>query len=265
MEQLKNIIQNAQCDLDTFSLIRRHAQGILVHLGMDSESADLWLQKNIKNKKIEDFVKWEEKLHSDLEKQGIYKNLSQRMTDRSHEWFVKIEPHLLKSKTLDLGGGSGEVANLMKDFGCDVTVADALNWLKFNLPYIKVVDNKTDVPNGAFDQVVVLTVFHHTNNVPALLAEAFRVAKKRVIFIESVTENLSGYEYGAWIDWFYNHIIHYSLDVDKKINVPCNFQPATSWEQLVWKLTGLKPNVSINIGIYQFLNPENHHLFVYNK
>ena len=80
-----------------------------------------------------------------------------------------------------------------------------------------------------------------------------------------MTENLIGYEYGAWIDWFYNHVIHYAPDIDKKINVPCNFMPATGWGQLVWKLTGLRPSVSTNLGIYQYLNPENHHLFVYDK
>jgi ubiquinone/menaquinone biosynthesis C-methylase UbiE len=210
-------------------------------------------------------AQWEAELKEQLSSLGIYAKLDDRMRERAHEWFNKIEPYLLKTETLDLGGGSGEVAKLMQAHGCDVSIADVLDWRKVDMPFIQVNNNQMEIPDGSFDQVVLLTVYHHTNDIQALIKETFRVAKKRVIFMESVTENLIGYQYGAWIDWFYNHVIHYSSDIDKKINVPCNFLPATGWEQLVWKLTGLKPTASINVGVYQFLNPENHHLFVYDK
>ncbi|MDO8663967.1 MAG: class I SAM-dependent methyltransferase [Candidatus Liptonbacteria bacterium] len=265
MEQLKNIIQNAQSDPNAFSIMRRHTTGILTQLGMSHDDADKWLLKKIQNKKINNLAKWEQELHDELEAFGVYEDLDVRMKERAKEWFVKIQPYLLKTKTLDLGGGSGEVANLMKSFDCDVTIADVLNWNKFNIPFIQVANNKMDAEDESFDQVVLLTVFHHTDDVQALVKEAFRVAKKRVIFMESVTENLVGYAYGAWIDWFYNRVIHFSPDVKKKINVPCNFLPATGWEQLVWKLTGLSPAASVNVNIYQYLNPENHHLLVYDR
>lgn len=266
MADLTTIIQNAQCEPDIFSFIKRQAVGILTHLGMGDAQADKWITDHIENKKLKagELTDWEKKLYDNLHTFGLYKNLDQKMTERAKAWFDKINPYLLKTKTLDLGGGSGEVANLMQSFGCDVTIADVINWNRFNLPFAVVRENKVDVKENAFNQVVLLTVFHHTNDVLALIKETFRVAKKRVIFIESVTENLIGYTYGAWIDWFYNRVIHYSSDVSKKINVPCNFLPATGWEQLVWKLTGLKPVVSENIGIYQYLNPENHHLFMYD-
>jgi len=265
MEQLKIIVQNAQCDPNTFSIIRRHTSGILIHLGMSSDDADRWVLEKIQNKKINDLTKWESELHNELKSFGIYENLDIRMKERAKEWFVKIQPYLFKTKTLDLGGGSGEVSNLMKNFGCDVSIADVLNWDKFNFPFIQVKNNKIDAKDGEFDQVVLLTVFHHTDDVQALIKEAFRVAGKRVIFMESVTENLVGYAYGAWIDWFYNRVIHFSSEVKNKINVPCNLLPATGWEQLVWKLIGASPIASVNVGIYQYLNPENHHLLVYDK
>ncbi len=265
MQELRQIVERAQCDRATFGIIRRHAVGILNHLGIAVDEADHWLTKEIWNKKIADLGKWERELHKSLSSCGIYENLASRMEDRAKEWFMSIKPHLLRATTLDLGGGSGELANLIQNYGCNVTIADVLNWNKYNLPFISVRENKLEVPDGQFDQVVLLTVFHHTNDVPALVREVFRVGRKRVIFIESVTENLIGYAYGAWIDWFYNRVIHYSEDESAKINVPCNFLPATGWEQLVWKLTGRKPNFSENLGIFQYLNPENHHLFVYDK
>jgi hypothetical protein len=263
-ENLKEIVQSAQCDTETYRLIRRHANGILTHLGMEHKTADKWLDEQIRNKKIENLSRWENELHSQLKSNGIYKNLDMRMKERAQKWFNAAKLYFLKTDTLDLGGGSGEVANLMQKFGCKTTIADVINWNKFDIPFLPVKNNKIRVKDKMFNQVVLFTVFHHTDDVSALVKETFRVANKRVIFIESVTENLIGYRFGAWIDWFYNRIIHYSSDITKKIDVPCNFLPSAGWEQLVWKLTGLKPTISTNLGIFQFLNPENHHLFVYD-
>ena len=228
MANLRAIIENAQCDPTSFAVIQRHAAGILTELGISHGEAVKWLAENIQGKRIADLHSWEAQLYSSLNKLGIYERLQGKMVDRAGEWFSKIKPHLLKASTLDLGGGSGEVAKRMQETGCKVTIADVLNWSKYDFPFLQVKDNKMEVPDGAFDQVVLLTVFHHTDNPASLVSETFRVAKKRVVFIESVTEDLAGYSYGAWIDWFYNHVIHYSGDASKKINVPCNFLPATA-------------------------------------
>lgn len=263
--KLGDIVQNAQCDSISYKMIRRHVNGILTHLGMKHNEVNEWLEKNVKNIKIENLENFETLLHDSLSSFGIYQNLDVRMEERAVEWFSCIKPYLIKGTVLDLGGGSGELANLIKKFGCKVSIADVINWSKYDIPFVKVKENVIDARDKQFDQVVLLTVYHHTDGVAKLVNESFRVAKKRVTFIESVTENDTGYMYGAWIDWFYNRVIHYSEDPKKKINVPCNFLPTTGWEQLIWKLTSLKPKVSINLGIFQFLNPENHHLFVYDK
>lgn len=262
---LAQIIEKAQSDPEVFGIIRRHASGILTSLGMNTSDARQWLTEKIFKQSITDLFLFEKKLFEDLKQFGIYEQLPSRMQERAQEWFTKIEPYMLRSTTLDLGGGSGEIAQLMQRAGCTVSLADVFNWSKYNFPFFTVEENHIDSPQESFDQVVVLTVFHHTHHPAELLQEAFRLAKKRVIFIESVTENLVGYLYGAWIDWFYNHVIHYNDDPGKKINVPCNFLPATGWEQLVWKFTQLKPKFSTNLGIHQELNPENHQLFIYDK
>lgn len=264
---LENIVANAQCDQRTYNAIRRHATGILEHLGVSREGSIQWLDSKILNFRVPEgrLSGYEAKLHISLQNLGIYDKLNERMTERAAAWFNTISPYLLAKSTLDMGGGSGEVAKLMQKFGCNVTIADAINWSKAKLPFLQVKENRVNVKDNSFDQAVVLTVFHHTDDVPALVGETFRLARKRVIFVESVTENQLGYSYGAWIDWFYNRVIHFSDEPAKKINVPCNFLPAVGWENLVWKLTGLRPAVSENLGIFQWLNPENHHLFVYDK
>jgi len=274
MERLRQIVQNAQNDEDAYWMIHRLATGILTHLNLQGTTAVNFLDDHVRRGlQIADLSGYEEHLHNELKSLGAFAYLPQRMTQRAGAWYRKLIPHVdfnLGGDVLDLGGGSGELAlRLHEQFNNNkpttVYVADALNWLKVKLPFLEVEGHKIDAKDDTFNHVIVLTVFHHTDDVPALVEEAFRVAKKRVVFIESVSEDLLMYQYGSWIDWFYNHVIHFNPDITKKINVPCHFMPATGWEQLVWRLTGLTPTVSKNLGIYQNLNPENHHIFVYDK
>ena len=266
-EKLGKIVENAQCDKRTYGIIRRQASGILEHLGIRHENAIQWLDSEIWNFRVSEkgLLSYEADLHASLQNFGIYSKLNEKMSERASMWFEKIAPYLLQKPTLDFGGGSGEVAMLMQKHGCRATIADAINWNKTQLPFMQIKDNVVSAKNNSFDQVVVLTVFHHSDDVSKTVSESFRVAKKRLVFIESVTENQLGYSYGAWIDWFYNRVIHFSDDPAKKINVPCNFLPSDGWENLVWKLTGLKAKISESLGIFQWLNPENHHLFAYEK
>lgn len=279
---LRDIVQSSQCDRFTYQIIRRHVSGILEHLGMPHNLATAWLNAYVQERQVKNLGQFEAELHASLAEDsglfraeahiglakntGIYEFLQERMQERAQLCLDVISPHLKKGESvLDLGGGSGEVANLMQAQGCKVTIADVLNWNKSGLPFVQVKDNHVALPDGSFDTVVVLTVFHHSDDPAALVSEAFRLAKNRVIFIESVTENPQEFAYGAWIDWFYNRVINYSPEPQKKINVPLHFLPSGKWEELVRTLTGLTPKVSQSLGIYQWLNPEHHHLFVYEK
>lgn len=272
MERLRQIVQNAQCDEEAYWMIRRLATGILTHLGIEEPQAVKFLDDNIRNHIIPGLAGYEQFLNTELNHQGAFKKLPERMTERAYAWYRKLIGHLEQpgGEILDLGGGSGELAQIIhKNFNyqapTEVTIADALDWRKVDMPFLRVEDNKIHIEDVSFDQVIVITAFHHSDDPETLVKEAFRVAKKRVVFIESVTQNLLLYMVGCWIDWFYNHIIHFNPDIAKKINVPCRFMPTTAWEQLVWRLTGLKPTNSDDLGFYQYLNPENHWRFVYDK
>jgi hypothetical protein len=271
MERLRQIVQNAQCDEEAYWMIRRLATGILTHLGIEESQAAKFLDDNIRNHVIPGLAGYEQFLHTELNYLGVFKKLPERMTERAYAWYRKLIGHLEPGgEILDLGGGSGELAQIVREnFNhqepTEVTIADALDWRKVDMPFLRVEDNKIHVKDGAFVSAMAITSYHHSDNPEALVYETFRVAKKRVVFIESVTQNLLLYMVGCWIDWFYNHIIHFSPDIAKKINVPCRFMPATAWEQLIWRLTGLKPTSSDDLGFYQILNPENHWRFVYDK
>jgi hypothetical protein len=260
MFDLALTVERVQLDRTAFSFVRRQAIGILTHLGISESWACEWLNERCQGTRIADLASFEASLRADLERQQICQTLPGRMEERAKAVAALLTPHLSSGPILDLGAGSGEIAWKLKESGFAVTVADVFNWTKYPLPFVRIEDN---VVPGSYEQVMVLMVFHHSDNVEKLLSHAFRAASRKVLIIESVTEDRLGFAYGCWIDWFYNRVIHYSKEQDRKIHVPCNFLSASCWSQLIWKLTGLTPALSEPLGIFQHLNPELHHLLVY--
>ncbi len=267
-EKLCAIVNAARRDPETRDFIIRQASGIFTHLGMSQDTAEDYV-KSLTYEDADDLSQFEAGVNENLKRcTPVYHNLPDRMLDRAEAWFRRIYPYLLpKVNTLDLGGGSGEVSNkMMTERSCRVTIADPLDYRRYtDIPFRPISGSEIDAKDGEFEQTVVLTVWHHTDDVERLVAETFRVTSKRVVIIESVTENLMMYRYGCWIDWLYNHILQFNPDITKKVNVPCNLKSSGEWERIIWKMTGLVPTISKNLGIYQWLNPENHHLFVYEK
>lgn len=244
---------------------RHQAIGVLCHLGIGWDEAQRTIEICLSVLK-EDPLSAETVTanHADLFIPAG--RLSTCMKNRSEITLAQFSDHLIPGSVLDLGGGSGEIASRVAALGHSLAVADIRDWRSYqhrDLPFITVTNNQIDLPDRCIDTILVLMVLHHSENPQSLLREAFRVAKQRVIIIESVTNTITAYHYGCLMDWFYNHIVHYEEDPERKIPVPCNFLPATSWEQLIWTVTGFSPLVSKDLGIFQHLNPEHHHLLVY--
>jgi ubiquinone/menaquinone biosynthesis C-methylase UbiE len=96
-----------------------------------------------------------------------------------------IAPHLKAgSSLLDLSCGSGNLARLIKEkaqlskvAGCDIVV-----YPKLQISDCTIYDGKV-IPysDNAFDYVLISDVLHHSPEPLALLKEAMRVAKERVI------------------------------------------------------------------------------------
>lgn len=262
---LHRLLQSAILDPIAVQQFRHQAIGVLCHLGMTwgeaQHTIEICLSVVKENPLAAESITAN---HADLF--IPVGRLSACMKTRSEITLAQFSDHLIPGSVLDLGGGSGEIASHVAAIGHDVTVADVRDWRSYDhrhLPFIKVADNHIDLPDHSIDTVLVLMVLHHSENPEQLLREAFRVAKRRVIIIESVTNTLTAYHYGCLMDWFYNHIVHYEEDPEKKVPVPCNFLPAAGWEQLIGTITDLSPLVSKDLGIFQHLNPEHHHLLVY--
>ncbi len=264
---LHRLLQSAVLNPIAVQQFRHHAIGILTYLGMERNGAQQTIEICLSVLKENPLAA--ESITANHADHFIPANrLNACMNTRAEITLAQFNNHLITGSVLDLGGGSGEIASHVATLGHNVTVADVRDWRSYqhrHLPFITITNNHISLPDHSFDNVLILMVLHHSEDPKPLIIEAFRVAKQRVIIIESVTNTLTAYHYGCLIDWFYNHIIHYEEDLDKKVPVPCNFLPATGWEQLVWTINGLSPIISHDLGIFQDLNPEHHHLLVYEK
>lgn len=267
-ESLTRLVRTAACHPDVAQNIHRHATGILTHLGMSWSDAADFIDLAIRMTATSDWLLATESALSDSLPPIVDRMREQRMTERGTRTFKRFANILEPGSVLDLGGGSGEIGAMMQTTGNKVTIADIRDWRGPNarsLPFLTVSNNTIPLNSDSVDTVVVLMALHHSNDPKTMFSETFRVARRDVIAIESVTNTLEEYLYGCWIDWFYNRILHFVEDADLRIPVPCNFLPATGWEQLAWKLSGLTPHVSKDLGIFQDLNPEHHWLFQWKK
>lgn len=261
---LHRLLQLAILNPIAVQQFRRQAISVLCHLGMTWDEARHTMEICLSVLK-EDPLSAESITanHTDLFIPAG--RLAACMKARSEITLAQFSDHIIPGSVLDLGGGSGEIASRVAALGHDVTVADVRDWRSYqhrDLPFITIQNNRIDLADHSIDTVLVLMVLHHSEDPESLLREVFRVTKQRVIIIESVTNTLTAYHYGCLMDWFYNHIVHYEEDPEKKVPVPCNFLPATGWEQLISTITGLSPRLSLDLGIFQHLNPEHHHLLV---
>ena|SRR3989338_9774832 len=90
-----------------------------------------------------------------------------------------------KTNVLDLGAGNGYISHYLQNrFGCKIHCADIMNYLEYDLPFIKIVDNKLAFDNNFFDVAIIIDTLHHMEEKiqVLMLLEAVRVAKKVIIF-----------------------------------------------------------------------------------
>lgn len=267
-EILCRLIRTAASHPGANQNIRRQATGSLTHLGMSWNDAAAFIDLALHMTSTTNWLLATESALSDNLPLTVEQLREQRMAERGARTFDRFVDILEPGTLLDLGGGSGEIGRMAQARGNTVTLADIRDWRSHasrSLPFIQISNNTIPVESESIDTVIVLMALHHSNDPKAMLAEAFRVARRDVIVIESVTNTLEEYLFGCWIDWFYNRILHFVEDAELRIPVPCNFLPATGWEQLAWKLTGLMPRISRDLGIFQDLNPEHHWLFQWKK
>ena len=227
----------------------------------------------------------ERTLRRELEEGKVFNHFNEKMDVRALMWYQKIRDYIPEGRLLDLGGGDGRTAKRIVDESkkvgknIEASVADIVNYPDRvrDLPYFRLTTNpnersqlKTylDFPDNAFDSVFVGTVYHHVgkrlDDSLKLMDESIRLAKKRLVIIESIYQSEEEKLYTTWIDWFYNRVLHYSDNLGEKVNVPLNFKRPFEWSDEV-KKRGMRECLTKDLGTFQILNPEHHWLYVFEK
>lgn len=151
------------------------------------------------------------------------------------EWKFRIlKPYLKdKEKMLDFGCGdlglSLEISRHLKKVtiqGLDVIP------LKNNLPankrlsFLRYDGKKIPFDDNSFDTVIAFYVLHHCTNPSAAIRECARVARKRVLVVESVPYGNFEIPFMKFFDWFFNII---KLDMTP---LPYKFYTLSKWKRL---------------------------------
>jgi len=235
---------------------------------------------------------YEEQAHHILETEKVAQRIPEKLTARATLIYSQILPYLVKGNVLDYGCGDGQVSELIaKKKYQEVTLADV-----YEHPHIKETGlpfklfkqgDKTPFPDSTFDNVLALTVFHHTSNPTDSIRDVSRITKQdgRVIVVESVfgvdgkllplamQKKIKDYlllsaeqqrKVNIFFDHFYNRVLHYSKDSATKVNVPFNFNTPDSWKQIFAKY-GLRQEEIIHLGLDQPTAPEYHTLHILKK
>ncbi|MCO5168724.1 MAG: class I SAM-dependent methyltransferase [Planctomycetes bacterium] len=105
---------------------------------------------------------------------------------------AQIAPHVLGPRLLDLGCAEGWVALALEAPDRTVVLADIVDARRTRAPFVRHDGARLPFRDGAFDTVVLSLVLHHAADPDAVLREASRVARARVVVTESTYEGPAG-------------------------------------------------------------------------
>jgi ubiquinone/menaquinone biosynthesis C-methylase UbiE len=167
-------------------------------------------------------------------------------------------PHLQAAdRVLDVGAGDCRLAaRIQQKMGCTVVPVDVENFNQTSLK-LTLFDGKTlPFEDNSFDAVLLIFVLHHAEDAAAVLAEARRVSRSRVIVLEDVTT--------SWWDRTMFRGFHRWLAWSEKISYPYHEKRPAEWTELAASL-GLRQSTSRMLG--RTLGPMScrHIAFVWEK
>lgn len=226
-----------------------------------------------------------------LERVMPHRRLVDALSRRAWQIFQQVSPFLKPGRSLDLGCGDARLSEFIRRAAGAVVLADVYpheHVHRTGLPFV-MVPQEGHLPfrSGAFENVVLCTVLHHSERPLETLREAVRVTRRggRLLIHESVYSITQDSRTRAWnhitnafseftareqlavntfFDHFYNRCLFYSPDVHLKVSVPYNFQSPPRWVETL-KQAGLSIRHTEHLGVDLRAAPLFHTLFVAEK
>ena len=146
------------------------------------------------------------------------------------EFFVSLFEKYLSanSEVLDIGGGWGFYAAPLKKRGHHLVVLDAVKPGYQEAPVVICEPGQPiPFPDKSFDVSLMITMLHHTSDPEAVINEARRVTRKRLIVVEDIYHHALGRFWTVLRDRIYNF---------EYFGHPCQFKKSEGWKELFNKM-----------------------------
>ena len=196
----------------------------------------------------------ESELKSALRELKLSDRIRDSLSDRSRIIHGQIAPHLGAGSLLDIGAGDGAIGAAFGAGGRHVQLMDVVDYNRTGLPFALYDGMTIPFPDKSFDNALLIVVLHHCADPLRVLREARRVARRRIIVIESVYLSEPNRRFNMFFDWFYNRVLH------DGVPVPFNFNSPEGWEH-IFRREGFEVAASVDIGLDQVTVPEYHWLY----
>ena len=136
-----------------------------------------------------------------------------------------VAPWIVGDRVLDLGAGEGHVAAALGRRG--VCAVDVGPYRRAAVPYTVYDGRRLPFADGAFDTTLLLLTLHHCEAADAVLDEAVRVTRRRLVVTESVYRNARDLFWLRALDVRVNRLRH-----DGQMLAPLAFRTPDGWEAL---------------------------------
>jgi ubiquinone/menaquinone biosynthesis C-methylase UbiE len=147
---------------------------------------------------------------------------------------AKLIGNFLKSSKsiIDIGAGSGGLANYLKYKGFDVIPVDVVDKNLYNNLSPVIYDGKhLPFEDEAFDVSMLITVLHHCHYPEQVFSEAVRVSKRKLIILEDVYSNAIM----KHLTWF----------MDSLVNMEFKGHPHTNKSEAEWETLFRRHNLKV--------------------
>lgn len=154
------------------------------------------------------------------------------LEDRA-EGFVRLFEQDLPagSRVLDIGGGWGFYHAPLRSRGHRHLVLDVIKPGMQKCPVVLYDGNRIPFPDRSFDVSLFVTVLHHIPDPEAVIREALRVTRKRVIVVEDLYHHAVGRWWTVLRDQIYNM---------EFFGHPKNFRTSKEWVETFEKLGAVR-------------------------
>jgi SAM-dependent methyltransferase len=136
-----------------------------------------------------------------------------------------VAPWILGRRVLDLGAGEGYVAAALG--GRAVCAVDVGPFRRAAVPYVVYDGRRLPFADGAIDTTLLLLTLHHCARAGAVLDEAARVTRRRLIVTESVHRNPRDLTWLRLLDARVNRLRH-----GGRMAAPVRFRTSEEWDAL---------------------------------